>query len=118
MNYCLAKPLEYTNSKNCISIQITDCLVSSIYYALLHENEPFCKEVLQLSDVAFFGQQSILPPTKEEAFPEDELSLHLYLLNELSRKTHKDTKIKTIYKYSHMMSSVLFWKQMNAKAKN
>lgn len=86
-NFNLAKPIEFKNSKNCLSIQLTDCLVSSIYYAMLHENEAFSKKILQLSDAAFDGEHSVLPVANNNAFSDNETSLNLHLLQELSRKT-------------------------------
>jgi hypothetical protein len=110
-NFNLAKQIEFKNSTNCLSIQITDCLVSSIYYAMLHKNEAFSKNILQLSDVAFDGEHSVLPVANGNVFSDNETSLNLHLLKELSRKITMEKKYEIIRKYSFMMMKLKYWER-------
>jgi hypothetical protein len=107
-NFNLAKPIEFKNSKTCLSIQLADCLVSSIYYAMLHKDEAFSKKILQVSDVAFDGEHSILP-VAGNTFSDHEASLNFSLLQELSRKTTVEKKYEIIRKYSFVMTKLKYW---------
>jgi hypothetical protein len=102
-NFNLGAPIELVESKYCVSVQITDCLVSSLYYSLLNKEEYFSKEIMKIADVAFDGIHSIGHSNKFNTFSREETQLNFWLMKELSRKTKKIKKIEAIRKYSFLM---------------
>jgi len=107
-NFNLASPIKLIDSKTCVSIQLADCLVSSIYYSLLNQDYDFCKEIIEISTVSFDADHSIAPSGKNTHFSEDEKILNFSLLKELSRRTKKDKKLDIIRHYSFLVQLLHF----------
>jgi hypothetical protein len=106
-NFNLAEPAKLIDSKDSVSIQIADCLVSSIYYSLVNPTEPFSQEIMKLADVAFDGDHSVCPSMRNSSFSEEEIQLHFWLMKELSRKTDKTKKMNAIREYAFCMMQLV-----------
>jgi hypothetical protein len=102
-NFNLADTAKLIDSKDSVSIQIADGIVSSIYYSLVNPTEPFSQEIIRLSDVAFDGDHSVCPSTRNTNFSDEEIQLNFWLMKELSRKTDKTKKINAIKEYAFYM---------------
>jgi hypothetical protein len=101
-NFNLATPVTLIDSKESTSIQIADCLVSSIYFSLANNSEQFSKKILKIASTSFDMTHSVRP-TIMDHFSNEEIRLHFWLMKELSRKTAKNKKIETIMKYDFLM---------------
>ncbi|GMO32536.1 MAG: hypothetical protein Ta2B_13400 [Termitinemataceae bacterium] len=99
INFNLLEPVKLVQSSNHISIQIADVLVSSIYYALLHQEKKFSQDIFKISSNGFIYDNSVMPANIFADYPMRIQEMHFWLMKELSRKTNKDKKIDAIARH-------------------
>lgn len=93
LNYNLSQLPILEDSKKTVELQIADLLVSSLFYAYLHKEEDFSKDIFKLSDNSFCADWSIQPIEIELSFDEYEIKGFNEIIKLLASDVPKIKKI-------------------------
>jgi hypothetical protein len=101
INYNLKEPIKLCNSKNYLSLQIADILVSSISYSISHKEEEFSKKLLEKTNLCFLHKNSVLPLNIFNQYDEYEIMIYFEIMNELCKRKSKTRIIEKIKKLGY-----------------
>lgn len=111
INYNLSQLPILENSKNIIEIQIADLLVSSLFYAYLHKDDEFSKNIFTLSANSFVTDRSIQPLELHMSFDEYEIDEFNKIIKLLAMHKSKVEKIKKLKEISFNLQKYQIYRE-------
>lgn len=108
LNFNLKKEIVLADSKDTISLQIADILVSSIANSVKNYSNKFSKEVLDFTNKNFVYSTSVLPVDMLKEYSPYEFSVYREIMIELAKRKSKSKKLERVIglgNYMHFLKT-------------